>query len=188
MLNLVITSFQDNFFNKYRLAANVMIAKRSLSNNREPHKNNERERSKHYFQKVFKVIWTYKDRPIDKRLVFTTNQGASGLAHSYGKPVVIDMKNDADEELNLNEDQKKALKDLEFIISCPIFALDDHYGMLSNKIIGILNVSCSHSSSRILIQNHDFRSNLTTKVFCPIFLRCRSFTSSYLFGCSCLLQ
>lgn len=164
MIDLVINSFNDNFFKKNRLAVNVMICKRCFFNQRMPHKKDNTKPAYHFFQKIFKVIWSFDGNPIDKRLVFTTKQGVSGLAFAYGKPVLIDVKNDGDSELNLSEAQKKAIANLEFIISCPIFALDEQYGKLSTKIIGILNVSCSHSHSRVLIEKPEDRSNLTTKV------------------------
>ena len=164
MLGLVTSSFQDDYFKKNKLSGNVMIIKRCLLNKRQPNKKNPSKVCYNIFQRIFKVIWTYDGKPIDKRLAFTIKQGSSGLAYSYGKPVLIDLKSDGMDELNLSESQKKAASNLEFIISCPIFALDERYNTFSSNIIGILNISTSHPNSRHLIEKPEDRITLTNTV------------------------
>ena len=162
MLEAITGSSEDNYFKKNRLSVNVMTTKRCLFTKREPDKKNNRKYIFKLFGKVFRVLWS--TTPIDKRLVFTINQGVSGMAYKYGKPVLIDIRNDGDSEMNLNYDQKKAIANLEFIISCPIFALDERYNNFSSKIIGILNVSSSYPKFRSLIESAEERSDLTNRV------------------------
>lgn len=162
MMGLITSNFSDNYFKKNKLSANVMVTKRCFFNKREPKSNGGNKFN--FFQKMFKIVWTYDNKPVDKRLALTVKQGATGMALAYGRPVLIDIKKDGHGELNLNEEQKKAIPNMEFIISCPIFALDERYNTFSSTIIGMVNVSCSVSSGRNLIEKQEDRITLTDKV------------------------
>lgn len=164
MLELITTNYQSNFFKTNKFSCNVMTTKRIFINDYQPSKKDNTKRVYIFFQKIFKVIWVYGGKPYDKRLCLTVQQGGTGSSYESGKPVIIDFKTDGIDHLNLNSSQKEAIKHLEFMISCPIFAIDDRYGSSSGKIIGFLNVACSNREIRHLIASKEAREDLTELV------------------------
>lgn len=153
---------EDPFFSKYNLTANVMIVKRPFFNQREPHPKNSEKRRWAFFCPMFKFIWSYNGKAIDKRVKLTINQGSSGMAYRQGDVVLKHAHLENWDDFNLNVEQKKAISDLQLIISCPIFAFDK-YNKPTDKIIGVLNVSSNSKSVKLLIKRPEDRRILCEK-------------------------
>jgi hypothetical protein len=154
---------EDSSFSKFRFAVNVMTVERKLYSTQEPHPNLPEKRKICFFPLNFKFIWSYNGKPIDKRVKLTSNQGSSGIAYNQGDIVLKVAQVDDWKEFNLNTNQKKAISELQLIISCPIFSFDK-YNKPTDKIIGILNVSSNTKNVKVLLRKPEDRRILCEKI------------------------
>lgn len=145
-------------YKKYNLNANVMTFKRAFFCTREPSKKRPGKRKIRFFCRMFKFVWYYNDIHVDKRIKLTTRQGASGMSYNFEDSILKHVELDGWEGFDLNEDQKKAIINLQLIISYPIFAMD------SGKVIGMVNVSSNSKSAKLLVKTQENRDLLTKKV------------------------
>jgi hypothetical protein len=121
-----------------------------------------------YYRKCFFVnrlmpIWLSPNHTLDKRFKITTKQGASGLAYSRGTPILVDITTGIN-DLNLSDKQKRVISGNGFVLSYPIFALDEKYGRLGNKIIGVVTLSCSNLGAEEIIKEPENKEILTTTI------------------------
>lgn len=170
---ILVDSVTSNFlgqelFPGYHLVANIMIPKNVFFSQLEPCNCEGPLKMiccfrKSFFKKILKPIWLSNNHTINKKFKITTNQGVSGRAFTEGKATIVDIPASIN-NLNLNEQQKKAISGNGFVISYPIFAFDEKYSRLGTKIIGVVTLSCNKSGSETLIQAQENREILTRKI------------------------
>jgi hypothetical protein len=169
LIDSITSDFLGNkLFPGNNVVANVMTPKRVLYCKLEPCECKSIKEKiicfwKALFVKRLKPIWLSTNHTLDKRFKITTNQGVSGRAFSLGKAAIVDIPNSIN-DLNLNAKQKEAISGNGFVISYPIFALDEKYNRLGTKIIGVVTLSCSDLGAEELIKTPENRNLLTEKI------------------------
>jgi hypothetical protein len=158
--HLFARSLSDEY-KEFRLSGNIMVTKRTLFDHTELKNGDPEKRKIRIFGRIFKTIWTYDGKAINKKPRLTIHQGCSGQAFSTGTIIVVDMADYDTREFKLNAIQLTAIAHLKVIISCPIFGIDSHYNISNGKVIGILNVSSSISNAGKMINTEDKRRILT---------------------------
>ena len=114
--------------------------------------------------KVFKDVWSYPNQ-VNKLFKITVNQGICGKTYRQAVGILtIDFVTNNASNFNLTKKQEELTKDLIFIASCPITALEEGSEEQVKKIIGIVNIESSTKGAEKVLQNPALKDELTSQL------------------------
>jgi len=161
----------DGLFEKYRetgfdLRANVMLVKRTFLIRKEPKPKNSNRKKLSFLAKRFYFFWVSSNMHYheDRNLSLTVNQGICGEAYRAGGIKTADLTVEAPATYNLCQEQLEQTKEVKFVLSCPICEMDFRDFRLKDKTIGVVNFDSRSEGSEVLINNHDYLGDLTSRI------------------------
>lgn len=148
------------------LRINIMRTGRRLIAQEEPSRKGSRETRLQFFTRCLYVEWVSPNmqQQGDRDLVFTTRQGVCGEAFQSGEIAFADLTEADLESYNLNQEQIESTRQLRFVLSAPIRALDPETKRLTNEVIGVVNIDSRTNGAEQLINDAERRSRLVEKI------------------------
>jgi len=161
----------DDLSEKYRgtgfdLRANVMLVKRTFLIRKEPKPKNPNKNKLSFLAKRFYFFWASSNMQYheDRNLHLTVNQGVCGEAYRDGGIKTADLTVEAPATYNLCQEQLEQTKEVKFVLSCPICEMNYESFRLKDKPIGVVNFDSRSEGSEVLINNHDYLRDLTSRI------------------------
>ena len=143
---------------------NIMVPVFKMMYRIEPSAKDKSKTKISFADKVFKDVWSYPNQ-VNKLFKITVNQGICGKTYRQAVGILtIDFVTNNASNFNLTKKQEELTKDLIFIASCPITALEEGSEEQVKKIIGIVNIESSTKGAEKVLQNPALKDELTSQL------------------------